>query len=146
MASVTNPVQSPVCAYRFSSMYLSPIRILPSLVQLKPRSLASRASSLSFSPSSEKLKPLRPLGLSCEPLRFSSWTQELRRRGRDESPVVAAAAADAEGREIEIDGLDLLFLSSFCLKEKKKVKSFYLILIFIFLCFGCSVSGREKRK
>ncbi|KAF3431575.1 hypothetical protein FNV43_RR26306 [Rhamnella rubrinervis] len=104
MASVANPVQSPIRASRFSSLYVSPIRISPSIVPLKTRSLASRASGLSFSPLSEKLKPTKPVGVSGEPLRFSGWNQQLRRRGRDEFPVVAAAAADAEGREIEIDG------------------------------------------
>ncbi|XP_048318256.2 triose phosphate/phosphate translocator, chloroplastic [Ziziphus jujuba] len=93
MASVTNPLHSPIRASRFSSLYLSPIRILPTVVSLKSRSLASRATNLPFSPLPEKLKPAKPALVS-------GWNQQLlliKPRGRDEFPAVAATAADADG-------------------------------------------------
>lgn len=120
MASVTSPVQSPIRATsRFSSLYLSPSRISPTVVSLKSRSLGSRASTLSFSPLSENLKPTKPVGVSGEVLWSSGWKQQLRRRASHGFPIVAAAAADADGHEIEIDGLDFLSLS-FCLFSFEK--------------------------
>ncbi|EXB44832.1 Triose phosphate/phosphate translocator TPT [Morus notabilis] len=105
--SVTSPVQCQISESRFSSLYLSPAtRISPALVAIKSRSLAFRDSGLAFSPltrnvvrasSSENVEvPNKALG-------FSLWNQRLRRRGSDaEFPVAKAAAADADGREIEI--------------------------------------------
>lgn len=120
MASVTNPVQCPVRTSGFSSFYLRPIRISPSVVALKSRSVASRAFSggLAFSPLPEKnVKACNNKSVeafSDKFLGFSAWNQRLRRRGSAEFPVVKAAAADSEGREIEIsDGLDSLSLSLF---------------------------------
>ena len=118
MASVTNPVQSPVRTSRFSSLYLSLIRVSPSVVALKSRSsVASRAlwgGSLAFSPLPEKVKAYKNKSsvesFSDKVLGFSAWNQRLRRRDcLAEFPVVKAAAADAEGRdEIEVsDGFGL---------------------------------------
>ena len=113
MASVTNPVQSPVRTSRFSSLYLSLIRVSPSVVALKSRStVASRAlwgGSLAFSPLPEKVKAYKNKSsvesFSDKVLGFSAWNQ----RRLAEFPVVKAAAADAEGRdEIEVsDGFEL---------------------------------------
>ncbi|PON79675.1 Triose phosphate/phosphoenolpyruvate translocator [Parasponia andersonii] len=113
MASVTNPVQSPVRASGFSSVYLAPIRVSPSAVALKSRSVASGALSgacLAFSPLPEKVKAYnKSKGTSVEAfssadnfLGFSALNQRLRRRGLAEFPLAAAAAADADGREIEV--------------------------------------------
>lgn len=91
MASVINPVRSPIRTNQISSLYLSPNRISPSNVKLKSRSFSS--SSLAFSPLPEKL---RVPALSTE---FSGWSQHLRRRGFVDFPVAKAAA---DGAEIEI--------------------------------------------
>ncbi|KAL6294838.1 hypothetical protein ACE6H2_002980 [Prunus campanulata] len=101
MASVISPVHSPIRTCQFSSLYLSSNKISPSFALLKARSLSSKASSLTFSPLTETIKPFSPVELSGKALRFSGWSQELRRRGSVELPVAKAAAADAEGAEIE---------------------------------------------
>ncbi|KAL5553647.1 hypothetical protein UlMin_041048 [Ulmus minor] len=101
MASITNPVHSPIRMSGFSSLFLSPLKISPNLVALKSRSVVSRASGLAFSPLSKNLKASEPVEVSERVLGFSPLSQRLRRRG-SEFPLVKAAAADAEGGEIEI--------------------------------------------
>lgn len=120
MASVINPVHSPIRTCQFSSLYLSSNKISPSFALLKARSLSSKASSLTFSPLPETIKPFSPVETSGKALRFSGWSQELRRRGSVEPPVAKAAAADAEGAEIEsAAGLDLLIFSIYFLFSMK---------------------------
>lgn len=103
MASLINPVHSPIRTSQFSSLYLSSNKISPSFALLKVRSLSSRASSLAFSPLPEAVKPLPAVGFSGKGLKLSGWSQQLRRRGSVELlPVAKAAAADADGAEIEI--------------------------------------------
>lgn len=105
MASVINPVRSPIRTNQISSLYLSPNRISPSNVALKSRSFSS--SSLAFSPLPEKL---RVPALSTE---LSGWSQHLRRRCSVDFPVAKAAA---DGAEIEItEGLEFLILFWFLL-------------------------------
>lgn len=120
MASVISPVHSPIRTCQFSSLYLSCNKISPSFALLKARSLSSKASSLTFSPLPETIKPFSPVEPSGKALRFSGWSQELRRRGSVEPPVAKAAAADAEGAEIEsAAGLDLLIFSFYFLFSMK---------------------------
>lgn len=115
MASITNPVHFPTRTSRFSSLYLSPIRISPNLIALKSRSLVKRASGMAFSPLLEALQPCKAIEVSDEALVFSGLSKRLRKRSCSQFPVVLAAAADAESHEIEIsEGYDLLFL-----KEKE---------------------------
>ncbi|KAJ0039105.1 hypothetical protein Pint_23486 [Pistacia integerrima] len=103
MASVTNPLYSSIKTPGISSLYLSKSKVSSSsYVQLKTGSLASKATHLEFSPLTEKKEsPLR-VNFSSELLRFTGWSQQIRRRNTVDSPVVSAAAADADGREIEI--------------------------------------------
>ncbi|KAJ7943355.1 triose phosphate/phosphate translocator, chloroplastic-like [Quillaja saponaria] len=97
----TNPFHLSIQSPRVSSLYVLPKRISKNYAVLKTRLVASKASSLAFSPLPEKRQ--RPVVLhSSKVLRFFSWGQQLKRRGSVELPVVAAAAADADGREIEI--------------------------------------------
>ncbi|KAM6548324.1 hypothetical protein CsatB_020000 [Cannabis sativa] len=108
--SVTNPVQSPLRTSRISSLYLSPIKISPTSVALKSRSVPSRASTsagLAFSPLPENVITRKNKStVDTFPhklfLGFSALDQRLRRRGSAELSLVTAAAADADGREIEI--------------------------------------------
>uniref|UniRef100_A0A803RA91 Sugar phosphate transporter domain-containing protein n=1 Tax=Cannabis sativa TaxID=3483 RepID=A0A803RA91_CANSA len=109
MASVsaTNPVQSPVRTSRISSLYLSPIKISPTSVALKSRSVASRASAvagLAFSPLPDNVISRKnkspPDNFSIKFLGFLALNQRLRRRGSTEFPLVTAAAAGADGREV----------------------------------------------
>ncbi|XP_062111478.1 triose phosphate/phosphate translocator, chloroplastic-like [Humulus lupulus] len=106
--SVTNPIQSPVRTFRISSLYLSPIRISPSVVALKSRSVTTRASTnggLAFSPLPENVISRKNKSvdtLSNKFMGFSALDQRLRRRGSAEFPLVTAAAADADGCEIEV--------------------------------------------
>ncbi|XP_068331712.1 triose phosphate/phosphate translocator TPT, chloroplastic-like [Pyrus communis] len=82
---------------------LSSNKISPSFALLKVRSLSSRASSLAFLPLPEAAKPSPEIGFSGKGLKFSGWSQQLRRLGSVELlPVAKAAAADADGAEIEI--------------------------------------------
>ncbi|KAK9276769.1 hypothetical protein L1049_006305 [Liquidambar formosana] len=111
MASITtNPINLSINRSRFSSLYLSPNRISPNFVTLQTRSLLPPASPLSFSPLPEIRKS--SVELSGKALRFSGWSQHLRRRDSAEYSVPAAAAADADGSEIEIsDGVAKPFKS-----------------------------------
>ncbi|KAL5759374.1 hypothetical protein ACOSP7_017898 [Xanthoceras sorbifolium] len=102
MASMTNPLHSTIKTPRISALYLSHSKVSASYVQLKTRSLPLTATRLAFSPLLESKEPLVKVGFSGEPLRFSGWSQQIRRRSAVDFPVVSAAAADAEGREIEI--------------------------------------------
>ncbi|OMO93404.1 Drug/metabolite transporter [Corchorus capsularis] len=103
MASATNSAQSLVTNSRFSSLYLSTTKVLPTCLSFKTRSPASsRATCLAFSPLPDKTKALVPLGLSAKPLTFTGWNQiTMRRRSQVQFPVVSAAAGDADGQEIE---------------------------------------------
>ncbi|OMO71958.1 Drug/metabolite transporter [Corchorus olitorius] len=100
MASATNSAQSLVTNSRFSSLYLSTTKVKPTCLSFKTR---SPATCLAFSPLPDKTKGLVPLGLSAKPLTFTGWNQITmrRRRSQVEIPVVSAAAADADGQEIE---------------------------------------------
>ncbi|KAB1222031.1 Triose phosphate/phosphate translocator TPT, chloroplastic [Morella rubra] len=97
MASITNLFHSSVQTSRFSSLYSSPNRGTTNPVVLKARSLTSKATCLAFSPLPENRGPLTPVESSGRALRFSGWTELLRRRGSVDFPVVAAAAAEADG-------------------------------------------------
>ncbi|XP_021299682.1 triose phosphate/phosphate translocator, chloroplastic-like [Herrania umbratica] len=102
MASITNAAHTLVTNSRFSSLYLSTNKVLPSCLLLKTRpSASSRASGLAISPLPDKNKAWVPVGFSGKPLTLPGWNQTLRRRGQVEFPVAAAAAA-ADGGEIEI--------------------------------------------
>ncbi|KAI3429197.1 TPT domain-containing protein [Psidium guajava] len=97
MPSVATPVRSPVGASGFkkmSSLYLTTHAISATSVLLKARkSFAGGASRLALSPSPE-------------PPRFAGGKGPFRRRHPAGSHVARAAAADAEGRQIEVsDGL-----------------------------------------
>lgn len=124
MASTTNPVQSLITNSGFSSLYLSTNKVSPSCRLLKTRSSSSRASCLAFP--REENKGSVPVGMfAAKPLTFTGWNQTMRRRrSQVEPPVVAsAAAADADGREIEIfEGLDLIII--LWLPRKKKGVNF----------------------
>ncbi|KAK8643435.1 hypothetical protein V6N13_012734 [Hibiscus sabdariffa] len=104
MASTTNAVQSLIMNSRFSSLYLSTNKGLPCSSLLKNRlSPASRPSCQAFSSSREKKEAWVPLGiLSAKPLKFTGWNQNIWRPSQVEFPVASAAAADADGGEIEI--------------------------------------------
>ncbi|KAK8579583.1 hypothetical protein V6N12_069900 [Hibiscus sabdariffa] len=104
MASTTNAVQSLITNSRFSSLYLSTNKALPSCHLLKNRlSTPSRPSCLAFTSSWDKKEAWIPLGnLSAKPLKCTGWNQNMRRRSQVDFPVASAAAADADGGEIEI--------------------------------------------
>lgn len=98
MALVTNPFQCSIQTSRFSSLYLSPKRLVTTNhVVLKTRSLASKSKCLAFSPLPDNREPQKPVEFSGKALRFSGWSELLRRRGSVEFPVVAATAAEADG-------------------------------------------------
>lgn len=107
---IANQVQCPVSKSRLSSLFLSPSRIPPALVAIKSRSLASRASGLAFSPLTGNVRASSSSSsetaeVTNKVLRFSLWNRRLRNRGSGaaaEFPVAKAAAADADGSEIEI--------------------------------------------
>lgn len=108
---IANQVQCPVSKSRLSSLFLSPVRIPPALVAIKSRSLASRASGLAFSPltgnvrASSSSSSSETAEVTNKVLGFSLWNRRLRNRGSGaaaEFPVAKAAAADADGSEIEI--------------------------------------------
>ncbi|XP_041009976.1 triose phosphate/phosphate translocator, chloroplastic-like [Juglans microcarpa x Juglans regia] len=97
MASITNSFQSSIQTTRLSSLYLSPNRVATNPFVLKTRSLTSKTTCLAFSPLPENRGPPTRVELSGKTLRFSGWSELLRRRGSIEFPVVEAAAADADG-------------------------------------------------
>lgn len=132
MASITNPVHSSIPTSRISSLYLSKNKVSTSCVEVNTRSLAPKATRLAFLPLPEKKESPTGVCFPSGPLKFSGWSQLIRRRTTVDFSVVSAAAADADGREIEIsDGLDSL--SSFC--------SFVILL---FLLFGCGESEEKE--
>lgn len=103
MSSTASPVLSPsfgASGSRMSSLYLTTRAASAASVLLRTRrsSFAGNASRLALSPSPEP---------SPEPLRFAGGGGPFRRRRLADSPVArAAAAADAEGREVGVpDGL-----------------------------------------
>ncbi|XP_059648775.1 triose phosphate/phosphate translocator, chloroplastic-like [Cornus florida] len=102
MASITNSTQLLLNRSQFSSLSRA---ASPNLAVLKSRSLVPRASSSSeFSPLLPENR-ISPAPVS-EPLKFSGWGQLLTRRGSAPFPVTNAAAADADGLEIDItDGV-----------------------------------------
>lgn len=97
MALVTNPFQCSIQTSRFSSLYLSPKKVTTTHVVLKTRSLDSKSTCLAYSPLPENQGPQKPVEFSGKALRFSGWSELLRRRGSVEFPVVAATTADADG-------------------------------------------------
>lgn len=106
MASISSPINFSTTNSRFSSLYLSPNKISPNHVMLK--SPSSRVSCLAFSPLPEIQKSPAKVELSGKVLRFSGLSQPLKRRGSVELLAPAAAAADADGTEIELsEGLEL---------------------------------------
>lgn len=107
MPSLSNPVHISVQRPRISSLHLIPRRISINHGLLNARLLEPRDSSLAFSPLLENGKHLAPLSGKALGLGVFGWNQKLRQRSSVEFPVVAAAAADADGGEIQIpDGLD----------------------------------------
>lgn len=115
MASVTNPLHFSIKTPGISSLYLSKSKVSSSTdVQLRTGSFASKSTRLEFSPLPEKKEsPLR-VNSSGGCLRFAGWSQQIRQRSTVDFLVVSAAAADADGREIEIsDGLESLLGLSF---------------------------------
>ncbi|KAF8389718.1 hypothetical protein HHK36_024237 [Tetracentron sinense] len=107
MASVGNQIHLLVPRSRFSSLYLSPERSSPnSVLLLKSRSVVSGSSRLAFSPLQQNRKLRAQFDFSGKVLRFSGLNPLLRQHRSVEFPTVSAAAADADGREINIsDGL-----------------------------------------
>lgn len=102
MASIsTPPINFSTKHTRFSSLYLSPNRVSPNNAVLKSRSLVSRVSCLASLP--ENHKSPATVELSSKVLKFSGLSLPLRQRGSVGLLVpAAAAAADADGRDIEI--------------------------------------------
>ncbi|CAL5399315.1 unnamed protein product [Camellia sinensis] len=104
MASIASSTQLLLNRSPFSPLHSSPSKVLPNLVLLKSRSVVFRASRLKFSPLPENR--FSPVEFSGKTLRLPCWSQLLRRHHSVEFPVAKAAAADADGGEIEIsDGL-----------------------------------------
>ncbi|KAK9024191.1 hypothetical protein V6N11_004368 [Hibiscus sabdariffa] len=132
MASTTNAVQSLIMNSRFSSLYLSTNKGLPCSSLLKNRlSPASRPSCQAFSSSREKKEAWVPLGiLSAKPLKFTGWNQNIWRPSQVEFPVASAAAADADGGEIEISEGYAKTSKSFAERFPALVTGF-----FFFMCF-----------
>ncbi|KAK0575237.1 hypothetical protein LWI29_035886 [Acer saccharum] len=129
MASVINPVASSIKTPRnISSLYLSHSKVSPSYVQLKTRSLVSNATRLAFSPLPESKEPPVKLGFTGEPLRFSGWSQQIRRRSAVDLPVSSAAAADAEGRDIEFSNGNAKTSKSFSDKFPVLVTGFFFFM------------------
>ncbi|KAL3501502.1 hypothetical protein ACH5RR_035951 [Cinchona calisaya] len=87
MATISSSIQFSLQRSRFSAH----LHKLPS----RNERFVSKAKSLDFSSLPE------PAGLSAKPLRFFG-SQLLKQRGTFQFPISKAAAADAEGREIEI--------------------------------------------
>ena len=132
MASTANPVQYSIKTPRISSLYLSSTKVCCAKVLNSTRSLTSNARRLlDFSPLPEKKESSPGVCFCGEPLKFSGGSQQIRRRGTVDFPVVSAAAADADGHahEIEIEVSDgLINLFSF----------------FLFLMFGrCDSEGYD---
>ncbi|THG19578.1 hypothetical protein TEA_013992 [Camellia sinensis var. sinensis] len=106
MASIASSTQLLLNRSPFSPLHSSPSKVLPNLVLLKSRSVVFRASRLEFSPLPENR--FSPVEFSGKTLRLPGWSQLLRRHHSVEFPVAKAAAADADGGEIEIsDGSGL---------------------------------------
>ncbi|ESR51186.1 hypothetical protein CICLE_v10033753mg, partial [Citrus x clementina] len=108
-ASTANPVQYSIKTPRISSLYLSSTKVCCAKVLNSTRSLTSNAKRLlDFSPLPEKKESSRGVSFCGEPLKFSGGSQQIRRRGTVDFPVVSAAAADADGHahEIEIEVSD----------------------------------------
>ncbi|KAK2966696.1 hypothetical protein RJ640_007983, partial [Escallonia rubra] len=100
MASIATSIQFSIQRSKFSSTSTFLCRAPANLVAFKSRSVAPRASGLELPPESG-VSPA-PVGLSGNGLRSSGWSQLLRRRGSVDFPVTKAAAADADGLEIDI--------------------------------------------
>ncbi|KAH9772423.1 triose phosphate/phosphate translocator TPT [Citrus sinensis] len=109
MASTANPIQYSIKTPRISSLHLSSTKVCCAKVLNSTRSLTSNARRLlDFSPLPEKKESSPRVGFCGEPLKFSGGSQQIRRRGTVDFPVVSAAAADADGHahEIEIEVSD----------------------------------------
>uniref|UniRef100_A0A5B7BBX6 Putative Glucose-6-phosphate/phosphate translocator-related n=1 Tax=Davidia involucrata TaxID=16924 RepID=A0A5B7BBX6_DAVIN len=102
MASIANSTQILLNRSRFPSLYPSSSRASPNVVLLKNRSHVPRASGLAFSPLPENRLSPAPVEFSGKALKFAGWSQLLRRHGLAQFPLTKAAAADADGGEIEI--------------------------------------------
>lgn len=70
-------------------------------IPLAKRSVIASQFEFSSSLESDKLC-FTPVDISAKSFKFSGWNQLLRRRGAVEFPVTKAAAADADGHDIEI--------------------------------------------
>ncbi|KAH9708038.1 triose phosphate/phosphate translocator TPT [Citrus sinensis] len=109
MASTANPVQYSIKTPRISSLYLSSTKVCCAKVLNSTRSLTSNAKRLlDFSPLPEKKESSRGVSFCGEPFKFSGGSQQIRRRGTVDFPVVSAAAAGADGHahETEIEVSD----------------------------------------
>ncbi|XP_052186859.1 triose phosphate/phosphate translocator, chloroplastic-like isoform X2 [Diospyros lotus] len=96
MASIASSNQLFINRSKFSSS----TRASPNLVLLKSRPVVSTVLRLEFSPENQ-LSPA-PVTLSGKALRLSGWGQLLRRHRPVETLVAKAAAADADGSEVEV--------------------------------------------
>ncbi|KAL9423606.1 hypothetical protein AB3S75_035652 [Citrus x aurantiifolia] len=109
MASTANPVQYSIKTPRISSLHLSSTKVCCAKVLNSTRSPTSNARRpLNFLPLPEKKESSPRVSFCGEPLKFSGGSQQIRRRGTVDFPVVSAAAADADGHahEIEIEVSD----------------------------------------
>ncbi|XP_068654384.1 triose phosphate/phosphate translocator, chloroplastic-like [Aristolochia californica] len=98
MASVGHPILLPSVGSRLSSLFLSPVRPSPVFRFQKVSPIATRTSSLAFSPLPERENRT---GFSNKVLRLYSFSSVSRRNRKTEFPIVsAAAAADADGGDI----------------------------------------------
>ncbi|KAI9111419.1 hypothetical protein K1719_017109 [Acacia pycnantha] len=102
MASASKPVHLSVQRPRVSSLYLLTRRISTNHGLLKARSLEPKHSSLAFSPLSENGKLLGMVHSGKPLMGMFGRNQQLGRRRLDESPVVAASAANADDVGINI--------------------------------------------
>ncbi|KAJ4960443.1 hypothetical protein NE237_020353 [Protea cynaroides] len=101
MASVGNPVGLSVPGSRVSSLYLSS-RGSSNFLTFKNRSVLTQASRLVFAPLPESYSGRSPVEPSGKVPRLSYLNLSLTRQRSIKFPVVSAAAADADGHEIEV--------------------------------------------
>ncbi|KAK9191601.1 hypothetical protein WN943_020215 [Citrus x changshan-huyou] len=137
MASTANPVQYSIKTPRISSLYLSSTKVCCAKVLNSTRSLTSNAKRLlDFSPLPEKKESSRGVSFCGEPLKFSGGSQQIRRRGTVDFPVVSAAAAGADGHAHETE----IEVSDGYAKPSKSFGERFPALVTGFFFFMCFVS------
>ncbi|KAH9708036.1 triose phosphate/phosphate translocator TPT [Citrus sinensis] len=137
MASTANPVQYSIKTPRISSLYLSSTKVCCAKVLNSTRSLTSNAKRLlDFSPLPEKKESSRGVSFCGEPFKFSGGSQQIRRRGTVDFPVVSAAAAGADGHAHETE----IEVSDGYAKPSKSFGERFPALVTGFFFFMCFVS------